>query len=59
MFYSDDTSYTVYKSDIRMRGYMSAESCSGCENSSPRFWITHLEKLDGSEFKQSGNNFIN
>ncbi|MDB9883269.1 hypothetical protein OAD66_09080 [Bacteroidia bacterium] len=59
MFYSDDTSNNVYKSDSRMRGYMSEESCSGCENSSPRFWITDLEKLDGSEFKRSGNNSIN
>lgn len=57
MFYSNDTSYSVYKSNIRLKGYLSKEFYSGCEKTSPRFWITHLEKLDGSLFSPEGNNF--
>lgn len=57
MFYSNDTSYSVYKSNIRLKGYLSKEFYSGCKKTSPRFWITHLEKLDGSLFSPEGNNF--
>jgi hypothetical protein len=56
MFYSDDTTYRIYNRDIRMKGYISNSSNSGCDNTSPRFWITHQEKLDGSIFKRDGNN---
>ena len=56
MFYSDDTAARIYNNDIRLTGYISKSTCSGCDNTSPRFWITHVEKLDGSEFKRDGNN---
>ena len=56
MFYSDDTTDRIYNNDIRLTGYMSISTSSGCDNTSPRFWITHVEKLDGSKFNRNGNN---
>lgn len=36
---------------FRLTGYISKCAESGCGRTAPKFWITHIEKLDGSEFK--------
>ncbi|PCJ67410.1 MAG: hypothetical protein COA58_03565 [Bacteroidetes bacterium] len=45
---STDTEPFSIKGDIRLFGYISKNLKSGCESTSPRFWITQMEHLDGT-----------
>ena len=40
----------------RLTGYISKSAQSGCENCTPKFWIEHIEMLNGDKFDMSGEN---
>ena len=52
-----DNKTEEYRMKFHLEGYVSKCAKSGCEGKTPKFWITHIEKLDGSEFKmERGSN---
>lgn len=38
----------------QMTGFISKCAESGCDNSTPKFWITEIKKMNGEEFDTSG-----
>lgn len=48
-FYHNKTE--EYHMSFRLKGYVSKCAKSGCEGTVPKFWITDIEKIDGSKFK--------
>ena len=47
-FYTNKTE--KYHMNFRLSGYISECAKSGCYKTAPKFWITHIEKIDGSKF---------
>lgn len=37
---------------FRLQGFISKCALNGCDGTSPKFWITEIEKLDGSLFNK-------
>lgn len=53
-FYNNKTE--AFRMNFRLSGYISECAKSGCDGTAPKFWITHIEKLDGSEFVREYEN---
>lgn len=45
-----DNKTDKYGMEYRLIGYISKTAKDGCENKTPKFWITHIEKLNGEKF---------
>lgn len=50
LFYKNKTNNFGLK--FRLKGFVSSCAVDGCDGDSPKFWMTEIEKLDGSNFSK-------
>ncbi len=53
-FYDNETN--EFGMTYRMTGFISECAESGCDNRTPKFWITEIKKMNGDEFDVTSDN---
>lgn len=41
-----------YGMEFTLEGYLDTNMSAGCDNQANKFWITHIEKLNGKTFEK-------